>query len=172
MNDIPWSVPVLVIGYGNDLRGDDGVGPHIVGELATLGLAHVRTRTTRQLLPELAAELADVGLAIFVDAELRSEEGAVKVTAVSPAPFAGLLAHTADPASLLALTQAVYGRVPQAWLVTVPGQGFELGQDISTLATAQARIALGKIRELLEKASGGSLIESPAPPLDTPQSAP
>ncbi len=62
---------VLVIGYGNELRGDDGIGPHVVSELAALELPGVLTRIVHQLLPELAAELADTCLVIFVDAQLR-----------------------------------------------------------------------------------------------------
>jgi hypothetical protein len=42
----------------------------------------------------------------------------------------------------LSLTQAVYGRAPEAWLVAVVGEDFALGECLSEWATANARRAL------------------------------
>ena len=47
---------VLVIGYGNELRGDDGVGPRVARELSPrLGVSFgVSAIDVHQLMPELA----------------------------------------------------------------------------------------------------------------------
>jgi hypothetical protein len=75
----------LLIGIGNPLRGDDGVGPWLVetwgrrrvwrGEVcgAQRGEggerpARFQVRVVDQLLPELAADLATAGRVLFVDA--------------------------------------------------------------------------------------------------------
>jgi len=130
---------VLVIGYGNELRGDDGIGPHVAGELASLRLAGVRTLSAMQLLPEMTAELVDACCAIFVDAQWG---GLVPtMTAISPAGAAFGAGHSAAPQGLLALTQAIYGRVPQAWVVAVPAQELPLRESLSTAALANARAA-------------------------------
>ena len=62
----------LVIGYGNELRGDDGLGPYIAARVEEQCLPHVRTLTVHQLTPELTAFLEDafVALASYVDEEL------------------------------------------------------------------------------------------------------
>ncbi|MDD1465444.1 hypothetical protein MEO43_08990 [Dolichospermum sp. ST_sed5] len=53
--------------------------------------------------------------------------------------------------SLLALSQMLYGHSLPAWLVTVPGVNFELGDRISPIAEKGIQIAIFKIRELLHK---------------------
>jgi hydrogenase maturation protease len=148
MNTLSQRDTALVIGYGNTLRGDDGLGPHTVAAVAALGLPGVRTRIVQQLLPELAAELAEVRCAIFVDAQFVPADDAVQVTTIGPAPAAAM-AHTADPSGLLALSQTLYGRAPEAWLVTVPGRDFDLGERLSDVGKAQSQVALGKIRQLI-----------------------
>jgi hypothetical protein len=80
-----WPASSLLIGIGNPLRGDDGVGPWLVetwgrrrarrgevrgaqrGEGGEL-LARLQMRVVDQLLPELAEELATVRRVLFVDA--------------------------------------------------------------------------------------------------------
>jgi hypothetical protein len=71
----------LLIGIGNPLRGDDGVGPWLVEtwgrRRAWRGVlpARLQMRVVDQLLPELAAELAVVRRVLFVDA-WRGDSGA------------------------------------------------------------------------------------------------
>ena len=61
---------ILIIGFGNSLRRDDGAGP----ALANMVLAHesfedIRIIKAHQLTPELAEEVAapDVSAVIFMD---------------------------------------------------------------------------------------------------------
>ncbi|WP_016870422.1 hypothetical protein [Fischerella muscicola] len=54
---------------------------------------------------------------------------------------------------LFALTQALYGRSPQAWWVKVPGVNFELGESLSPVAEQGIEIALQKINHLLNTIS-------------------
>ena len=51
----------LVIGYGNTLRSDDGVGVWIAGQLAVLHLPNVDVRTCHQLFPELSSDFVSYG---------------------------------------------------------------------------------------------------------------
>ena len=62
------STRLLVIGYGNTLRGDDGVGPRAAEAIATLALPGVRALVCPLLTPELAEAVSQAGVVIFVDA--------------------------------------------------------------------------------------------------------
>jgi Ni,Fe-hydrogenase maturation factor len=62
----PWSC--LVIGYGNDLRGDDGAGPRVAELVRGWRLPGLTAIAVRQLTPELAEPLASAEFALFVDA--------------------------------------------------------------------------------------------------------
>jgi Ni,Fe-hydrogenase maturation factor len=59
-----------VIGYGNTLRTDDGVGPYVATAVASWGLPGVVSVGVHQLTPELSELLASAELAVFVDARL------------------------------------------------------------------------------------------------------
>ena len=58
----------LVIGYGNELRRDDGLGPQAARAVAGWGMPGVLALSCHQLTPELAEIVADAEEALFIDA--------------------------------------------------------------------------------------------------------
>jgi hydrogenase maturation protease len=140
---------ILVIGYGNELRCDDGIGPYFAREIDELGLPHVRVLTVQQLLPELAEELAAVQVAIFVDACLESDVESVRVTRVDPTPASPNSPHTSSPTGLLMLAQTLYGQTPETWLISVRGAEFDLGEGLSPVAKVNASKARNVLVELI-----------------------
>jgi hydrogenase maturation protease len=139
--------PVLVIGYGNELRCDDAVGPEAARRVAAWEKSGIAALAVHQLTPELAALLADAEMAVFVDAGADGVASEVRLK-----PEAGARAgmgHASDPCRLLALTEAVYGRRPEAWLVTIPAADFGLGADLSAVAEAGLSAALVRIERLV-----------------------
>jgi hydrogenase maturation protease len=137
---------IVAIGYGNDLRSDDGIGQRVAN---TLQLSNVKSLAVHQLTPELAEILANADLAIFIDACLTSESSEVQVRSLSPESSNIIAGHTADPRSLLALTQVVYGYCPTAWWVIVPGENFAIGDRLSPIAEQGVAIALEKIAQII-----------------------
>ena len=81
-------VKSLVIGYGNSLRSDDGIGVRVAEIVADWYLPEVRSLCLPQLTPELAADLAKVDLVIFVDACQTLDSDTVKF-ALPRASFGG-----------------------------------------------------------------------------------
>lgn len=153
---LPTLAPsILVLGYGNELRGDDAVGPRVANAVADWQLAGVETLAVHQLTPELAADIASARAAIFVDAVLASAQAGVEVRPILPAEAAAALTHAADPRSLLALSQAAFGRCPPAWWVTIPVGNLEFGEGLSPLAERGLAVALGEIRRLCEAIEAG-----------------
>jgi hydrogenase maturation protease len=140
---------ILVIGYGNDWRGDDGLGPLIAESVAVLNLPGVRVRTAVQLLPEFAADLAEVRLAFFVDAAVHQSGPGVRVQFLTAESALDWCTHCADPRPLLALTRALYAYVPQAWWFTVAGWNFDFGQGLSDPAEKNARQAHACLKRLI-----------------------
>src|ERR1035441_6445297 len=71
MNPVPAvtiEAELLVIGYGNTLRGDDGVGPRVAEAIEKLNLPGVRTLVCQQLSPEYADPVSRARTVVFVDA--------------------------------------------------------------------------------------------------------
>ncbi len=135
---------VLLVGYGNTLRGDDALGPMALERLRP-ALPAVEFVSCHQLGPELAAELSAFDLAIFVDAR-EGEPGTVHVERISPESSApASLTHHVKPAALLALALSLYGRAPQAMLVTGAGASFANHEGL----TAKGEQALHEICRLV-----------------------
>ena len=66
---------------------------------------------------------------------------------------AAAMAGGADPATLLALTAAVYGRCPAAALLKVPVQSFHFSTELSPAATAQMEKALEHVRRWIDEST-------------------
>lgn len=141
---------ILLIGYGNDLRGDDAAGLRVSDAIASWKLANVSTLCVHQLTPELAEILAKVDIAIFVDAYPATAEQGVQVCPIELAHTNVTMEHSTNPSYLLTLTQALYGYSPQGWWVIVPGVNFELGESLSPVAERGIEIALQKINQLIK----------------------
>jgi hydrogenase maturation protease len=130
----------LVVGYGNSLRGDDGAGPAVAERLAQERIPGARILTSMQLTPDLAEDLGRADLAVFIDAAPAATTPSVRVEAVQAAtdlPAVSAVGHSGDPRALLALARRLYGRAPEAWLVSVPAHRMDIGEGLSQ-ATARA----------------------------------
>jgi hydrogenase maturation protease len=140
-------VRVVVVGYGNELRRDDGLGPAVARTVASWGRPGVSAVAAHQLTPELAATLAGAERAWFVDARADDAGAGVCVGPVEPRDGAGPTGHALDPWRLLALTRAAFGRCPEAWLVTVPAADLGFGEGLSP-GGEQGRVAALRLLEL------------------------
>lgn len=147
---------VVIIGYGNDLRGDDALGPMAAARLEAMleGQQWVRVETCQGLTPDLAAVIVDANLAIFVDCAATGPAGEMVEREIVPADDAQLsMVHFLDPTALLTWTQKLYGRRPRAVALTVVGECF----DISDQLTARVESALaGLVDRAIELAGAAS----------------
>lgn len=123
----------LIIGIGNTLRGDDGVGPAVAQTLESLlADAPVRVIACHQLLPEMAEDLSRASLVVFVDASCDLPPGRVQWLPVEPPQQTTQAAtHDFDPPRLLGLAKQIYGRAPKAFVVAVGAQSFEFEEKLS-----------------------------------------
>jgi hydrogenase maturation protease len=140
---------VLLLGIGNDLRGDDGAGPAVARALE--GRVPWDVRAVHGLTPELADDLAEVDLALFVDAHAdlalaRPTWSHHRVEAA--APGTPLLGHTLDVPALLALTAQLHGHAPRAATLSLPARDFSLGETLSPEAAAGVDAAVVRLLEL------------------------
>jgi hydrogenase maturation protease len=142
---------VLVIGYGNPLRCDDGVGPAVASALSCDVRAFGLTVLQRhQLTPELAPDLAAATRLILIDAEMPlADEPATRGTSsvtggsriavrtIEPAACDGAASsHHLDPSTLLALSRELYGSAPRTYLISVRGDSFEVGEELTDQVAA------------------------------------
>ena len=140
----------LVIGYGNELRGDDGVGPKVAAAVEALHLPGVRTLICQQLSPEHAEPVSQAQVMVFVDAAVDAARE-VQFRKLEPAGSTQLMAHAADPRTMLALARDVFGHCPEAWWLTIPAEYTGFTEELSPSVQRGLKEAVDKIRALAVK---------------------
>ena len=100
---------LLVVGYGNELRCDDGVGPKVAAALQEMKLPGVRTITCHQLTPELAEPVSQARRVVFVDAAVDAAAG-IQWRELRPAATGRIMAHAAAPSLDASELHKLHGR--------------------------------------------------------------
>lgn len=145
---------ILMIGYGNPLRGDDALG-----QIAAEYLAQrygddesIHIQSVHQLTPELAEKVADYDLVIFIDTHDSEPAGKLYVQEVEPASDAitRSFSHYVTPGELLLLANSLYGSAPKMLLVGITGTQFDVGQPLSVPVRAALPLLYDAIDGLVQ----------------------
>jgi hydrogenase maturation protease len=161
-----WPESLLVIGYGNPYRRDDGAGPALAEKLvcfwASQGL-FAKLIISTQLEPELAWEIAKqrAGAVVFVDCREQDESDKIQVSSLPQVSegdwsegelyeISPSLGHHVGPTTVLLYAALLYGQRPQAWLVTIPGTDFGHGQCFSPEVNQRLMDISKPARQLLD----------------------
>ena len=138
----------LIIGYGNPLRSDDGIGWRVAGEIARqLPNSEFEVVQCHQLMPELAEKISRAELVIFVDAVHGERPGHWACQEIVPEIAKGTFSHSVSPARLLALARELYGSAPRACLFTMCGESFDHGDRLSKLVESRLAGLMSEIRD-------------------------
>jgi hydrogenase maturation protease len=151
----------LVIGYGNDLRTDDGAGRWVADRIDEMGIEGVEVRSVSQLTPELALLVAGRDVVVFVDASVDTAVltvGEVDESSVG----AGVMSHHGDPATLLSMAATVGQRPARAYVVSIPASDLGMGLDLTASTRAAAEEAVTRIAALLPRRASAQRRSDPA----------
>jgi hydrogenase maturation protease len=141
----------LVIGYGNTLRNDDGAGQIVADRIATRNLPNVRSLAVHQLTPELAEDIANADIVIFVDAVISTQQNSEQIeikTLESNRQYVNS-GHSENPRSLLYLAKFLYNKSPLAYWILIPAINFEFGEKISLITEEGIERSLEKIDRII-----------------------
>ena len=144
---------LVIFGWGNVSRGDDGLGPLLLARIEQAGWEGATLIEDFQLQLEHALDLQGADLALFLDAG-----------SGTPAPFSfaeifprdGLThtSHALPPESVLAVFRQVTGQEPPpAFLLCVRGESFELGQGLGAEAAGRLEQAWAFLQRLRQDAT-------------------
>ncbi len=137
---------ILILGYGNPDRQDDGVAWHILIQLArqfgrTVPVAPeegfhsmgypVEMMFALQLTPEMSETVAKFDRVCFVDAHTGNVPELVHFEKLEPNFRSSPFTHHMTPSTCLALASTLYSRQPEAILVSVRGFAFGFERELS-----------------------------------------
>jgi hydrogenase maturation protease len=151
----PVRYETLVIGYGNPMRGDDGVGPVLAERLSdrlpTWEAEQVKCISCMQLMPELANEMAAARRVIFVDASMDIQPGHVTIRRVTGKPPGYSFSHHLTPGAMLDLCWRAFNAAPDAWVVAIGAESTQIGDVLSLLAAQAVDRLTGHLAYRLER---------------------
>lgn len=131
---------ILVIGYGNPGRGDDGLGPALAERLESLNLPQVTVDSDYQLTIEHAAMAAEHDVVVFADAALDAE-ALFYFKPIAAAQGESFSSHSVSPAGVLLLAQSCFNAHPEGYLLGIKATSvdrFEEGLSEGARAALEA----------------------------------
>jgi hydrogenase maturation protease len=145
--------PVLVFAWGNQSRGDDGLGPALFEQLEAGRLAGklpgVDLLTDYQLQVEHALDLQGRERVLFVDASMTAA-APFEFSLLQPERDLSYTTHAMSPAAVLAVYQQVQQQPPpDSFLLSIRGYDFELGAPLSVRAEEHLQAAHSFVSALL-----------------------
>jgi hydrogenase maturation protease len=139
----------LIIGIGNPLRSDDGLGWVVAEQLAQDNDTDYDIHTVHQLTPELAEWMAGANLVVMIDASYEGESGELRIRPLSHSAQPGSVGtHHTTPEELAALTSAIYGYCPPVVVVTLTGANFGIGEHLSEVLTGRIYLVCEAVHQV------------------------
>ncbi len=128
---------ILVIGYGNPGRLDDGLGPAFAEKIEALNLPGLTVESNYQLNIEDAELISKFDIVVFADASVDADAPFEFRPLEPKAPMVGFSSHSITAESLLGLAENLFNAKPPAFAMAIRGYEFnEFGEVLSEKATA------------------------------------
>jgi hydrogenase maturation protease len=137
---------ICIIGIGNTLRGDDGVGAYVCSEIESLNLPGVDTVVVQQLTPDLMEDLQQYNDIVIVDASyncngfdfypLEADEGNAQSSS-----------HAVNASMFYWLFKKVYSKQPSFYICAIEPEDVSIGSGLTITAKANAEKAVRAITE-------------------------
>ncbi len=142
----------LIVGYGNTLRGDDGLGPYVVENLEPEQLPPgTRCLCLPQLDICLVAQLPRADVALFVDARQDDDGALIRVDRIGSTamPDNTHSSHSMGLPILIGLTEQCYGTSPSCYLIQPKGVDFSICETLSEAALGAAELARQSVLQIV-----------------------
>lgn len=144
------SAKILLIGYGNPGRGDDGLGPALAHDIEALELAGVTVETDYQLTVDHAELIAKHDMVVFADAMIGLEQPYHFAEIAATQPQA-LGSHQVSPEAALTLAKLLFGHAPPGYILAIAGEDFgEVKEGLSPTAKTNLKQATAFLQHWFE----------------------
>ncbi len=154
----------LLIGFGNQGRGDDGLGPLFAERIEKAAPAGLDVDIDYQLTVDHALAASEADLVIFADAEIGAE-GSYSFRPVTGGGATGMGSHELSPEAVLTLAGTLYGSTPPAFILGIAGWDYgEVKEGLSEEAKTHLDEAEAFFLDWYAKAAAehGVDVEKPA----------
>jgi len=140
---------ILVYGYGNPGRQDDGLGVALSELIEKENFPGVKTDSNYQLNAEDALEISERDVVIFADASRDESVSGFSFTKLEPAAEISFTTHSMSAPSVLALCEEIYKKTPDAYMLGIKGFEWEINEGFSEKAKINLEKACYFLKRLL-----------------------
>jgi hydrogenase maturation protease len=133
---------ILVIGYGNPGRSDDGLGPALAERLEALAIPGVTVEADYQLSIEHAVMAAEHDVVVFADADSACREPFCLRPVVAK-HIVEFTSHSVPPEEILHIAQSCFNASPQGYVLGMRAQVLDpFSEGLSPAAQEALEVAL------------------------------
>ena len=148
-------IKILIYGYGNSGRQDDGLGIEFIKCLEkwvrSVGLTDIELASDFQLKMEDAYAISDKDVVVFVDASDEPIES-FSLTRVEPSGLkTAFTTHAASASFILSLCNKLYKTNPITYLLHIKGYEWDFKEELTEDARLNLEKALTFIQEKLKQ---------------------
>ncbi len=145
---------ILIYGYGNPGRFDDGLGIRLAEEIedwiSKNKMYLVDCDSNYQLNIEDAETISKYDLVLFADAS-QEDIRDVSITRVCPSDSKiEFTMHAVSPAFVLDLCSQIYGKAPETWLIHIKGNDWQFNEGLSEMAEKNLSKAIEKTKSIIK----------------------
>ena len=142
---------ILIYGYGNPGRQDDGLGPvfvdHLKEWIGRENISYVELDSDYQLNIEDAFTISEKDLVVFVDASIEDIDDYC-LTKVSPeGAKIEFTMHAVSASFILDLCNKLYNKNPETYLLHIKGYEWDFKEELTEKARNNLDVALAFIKE-------------------------
>jgi hydrogenase maturation protease len=146
---------ILLYGYGNPGRQDDGLGNEFIDRIGTWietqGLEGIELDSNYQLNIEDADTISDKDIVLFIDASTEEIDDLL-FTKVDPSDSkVEFSMHAVSTAFVLDLCQKLYNKYPDTYLLHIKGYEWDFQEGLSEKAIVNLEKALDFVKDKLKK---------------------
>ncbi len=163
---------VLLLGYGNPGRLDDGLGPALAAQVELLALPGVTVQSDYQLCLEDAEAAARYEVVIFADAAASGAEP-FSFRRVEPVFGLGFATHSLQPEVVVGLARQLFGARTDGYALGIRGYAFnDYQESLTDRARANLAAAVAFVQRVCEQGSffelaANGLLSGVGGPLET-----
>jgi len=140
---------ILVIGYGNPGRSDDGLGPALAERVEALAIPGVTVESDYQLSIEHAAMAAEHDVVVFADADSSCTEP-FYMRPVIAKHIVEYTSHSVPPEEILHIAQSCFNASPAGFLLGMRAPVLEpYSEGLSPAAQEGLEAALDHLMEFI-----------------------
>lgn len=136
---------VILVGFGNEYRGDDGLGIKLLDLIEDEKIEKIKVQ---ELSYSIIDDIKDFDIVIFIDASIEGED--ISFKKIEKKEKFSPLTHHLTPEELLIWAEFINKKTYDFYLLSIRGYDFDFGENLSEEAKKNLEKGINFLKNFLE----------------------